>query len=217
MSKSFTLEDMIACYATGVFPMSEDRDDPRLFLVDPEERGIFPLDHFHIPRRLRRTLRTTSFQVRIDTAFDQVVHLCAEADEGREETWINHPLESLYSALFSRGLAHSVEVWGGQDLVGGLYGVCLNGAFFGESMFSRVTDASKIALCHLVARLKVGGYSLLDAQFHTDHLAQFGLIAISREDYRTRLHQALAIEADFYALGPQADGEGVLHVINQAS
>lgn len=217
MSKSFTLEDMIACYATGVFPMSEDRDDPRLFLVDPEERGIFPLDHFYIPRRLRRTLRTTSFQVRIDTAFDQVVHLCAEADEGREETWINHPLESLYSALFSRGLAHSVEVWDGQDLVGGLYGVCLNGAFFGESMFSRVTDASKIALCHLVARLKVGGYSLLDAQFHTDHLAQFGLIAISREDYRTRLHQALAIEADFYALGPQADGEGVLHVINQAS
>jgi leucyl/phenylalanyl-tRNA--protein transferase len=214
--KSFTLEDLIACYQRGVFPMAEARGDDRVFLVDPERRGVLPLDRFHMPRRLARTVRSGRFQIRIDSAFRQVVGLCAEATSERPETWISRPIQELYTALHLRGLAHSVECWRDGRLAGGLYGVSLGAAFFGESMFSTERDGSKVALAHLVTRLQVGGYRLLDAQFMTEHLAQFGAEEISRPEYLRRLERALAHAADFYrlpAFAPrealvQAGGEG---------
>ncbi|MFT3998182.1 MAG: leucyl/phenylalanyl-tRNA--protein transferase [Asticcacaulis sp.] len=215
--QEFTLDDLIQCYRTGIFPMSDARDDEYLFLVDPPLRGILPLDGFHVPSRLARTVRNTSFTVKVDTAFTQVIELCAESAADRESTWISHSIQELYEALFARGLAHSVEVWDGPRLVGGLYGVALNGAFFGESMVSRATDASKIALVHLVARLKAGGYRLLDCQFLTDHLSQFGVIEIPKDDYRVRLTDALTVEGDFYLLSATVTGSGVLQAITQTS
>ena len=157
MNDSFTARDLLACYARGVFPMADAREDNRVFLIDPERRGVIPLESFHVSRRLARTARRDPFEVRIDSAFPEVVELCAEAAPGRTETWINHPIERLYGELHRLGFAHSVECWRGNELLGGLYGVSLKGAFFGESMFSRATDASKIALIHLVARLIAGG------------------------------------------------------------
>ena len=194
---SFGVEDLIACYARGVFPMAEDRDDPRMFLVDPELRGVLPLDRLHVPRRLARTVRADLFEVRTDTTFAGVVRACATPTPGRTTTWINASIEYLYGELFERGLAHSVECWVDGALVGGLYGVSLGGAFFGESMFSTRRDASKVALVHLAARLKVGGYSLLDTQFLTDHLSQFGVEEITRATYRRRLAAALRLTGDF--------------------
>ena len=188
---------LLQAYAAGVFPMAESADDPELFWVDPRHRGVFPLDAFHVPRRLRRVLRRGDIAVRCDTAFEAVMRGCAEAGETRPTTWINDEIVQLYTALFERGAAHSVECWlvgdGHPDgeLVGGLYGVSLGAAFFGESMFSRVTDASKVALVHLVARLRLGGYRLLDTQFLTPHLAQFGCIEISRARYHRLLADAL--------------------------
>ncbi len=161
-------------YADGVFPMGETRDDPRIFLVEPDQRGVIPLDRFHIPTRLRRTVRSEPFVVRVDTAFADVLDACAATGTGREDTWINGPIRRLYLELFAGGHAHCIECWRDERLVGGLYGVTLGGAFFGESMFSRERDASKVALVHLVARLKLGGWTLLDTQFLTGHLAQFG-------------------------------------------
>ncbi|MBE7219044.1 MAG: leucyl/phenylalanyl-tRNA--protein transferase, partial [Caulobacteraceae bacterium] len=197
---AFTADDLLACYRAGVFPMGEARDDPRVFLVEPEKRGVFPLDRFHVPARLARTLRTDPFEVRVDTAFAQVVALCAEAAADREETWINGPIRRLYGELHARGFAHSVECWRDGALAGGLYGVRIAGAFFGESMVSRATDASKVALAHLVARLRFGGFTLLDAQFQTPHLARFGAEEIAQAAYLARLRRALTItEADFYA------------------
>jgi leucyl/phenylalanyl-tRNA---protein transferase len=203
---SFGVDDLIACYRRGVFPMAEARDDPRIFLVDPEHRGVIPLDRFHISRRLARTVRSDRFEVRIDTAFRDVVQACAKPAPGRTSTWINPGIEQLYGELHARGFAHSVECWREGWMVGGLYGVSLGGAFFGESMFSTEREASKVALVHLVARLKVGGYALLDAQFLTDHLTQFGAEEISRAAYRKRLAQALAREGDFYSLPQVAVG-----------
>ncbi|WP_256375858.1 leucyl/phenylalanyl-tRNA--protein transferase [Caulobacter sp. S45] len=216
----FTAEELIACYKRGVFPMAEARDDPRVFLIDPEERGVIPLDGFHTPRRLARTVRAEPFDMRVDTAFEAVIDGCSAQAEDRPETWINDAIRHLYRELFARGQAHTVECWQGERLVGGLYGVSLGGAFFGESMFSLERDASKVALVHLVGRLIVGGYKLLDAQFMTEHLAQFGALEIPRADYRRRLLEALVAPADFYKLAPAgvgAAGEGVLQAITQRS
>ena len=205
---SFGVEDLIACYARGVFPMADARDDPRMFLVDPELRGVLPLNQLHVPRRLARTVRADLYEVRTDTAFAAVVQACAAPTPGRTTTWINASIEYLYGELFERGLAHSVECWADGALVGGLYGVSLGGAFFGESMFSTRRDASKVALVHLAARLKVGGYSLLDTQFLTDHLSQFGVEEISRAAYRRRLAAALRLTADFGRLDQVLAGAG---------
>ncbi len=200
-----------------VITMADSRDDPAVRLIDPELRGVIPLETFHLSRRLARTVRSDRFEVRIDTAFSQVVAACAAPAPDRLETWISKGIEYLYAELFARGQAHSVECWRGNALAGGLYGVALGGAFFGESMFSRETDASKVALIHLVGRLKVGGYALLDAQFMTDHLTQFGAEEIARREYRRRLATALPLDADFYRLEPYAPGQAVLQAISQRS
>ena len=216
----FDASDLLDCYARGVFPMADAPEDARVFLIDPERRGVIPLDRFHVPRRLARTVRGDPFEVRVDTAFHEVVLACAAAGPGRTETWINRPIEQLYVELHAHGFAHSVECWSEGRLVGGLYGVSLRGAFFGESMFSRMRDASKVALTHLVARLIAGGYMLLDAQFMTEHLAQFGAEEIERLEYHRRLGRALAAEGDFYALGGAAEavpGRLALQLITQAS
>lgn len=212
----FTLDDLIDCYRTGIFPMSDARDDDYLFLVDPPMRGVLPLDGFHIPSRLARTVRKDAYTIRIDTAFSQIIELCAEEAMNRTSTWISHSIQALYQALFARGLAHSVEVWSKGDdsqLLGGLYGVSIGGAFFGESMVSRERDVSKIALVHLVARLKAGGFSLLDCQFQTDHLSQFGVIELPKADYLVRLAQAIDLKGDFYDLPRTASGRDVMDIL----
>ena len=193
-----TVETLLRAYAVGLFPMAERRDDTQLYWIDPEKRGILPLDTFHIPRRLRRTVRSGRFDIRCDTAFEAVIRGCAAPAHGRPETWINTQIVDLYTELFEMGRAHSVEAWLEGELVGGLYGVSLGGAFFGESMFSTVTDASKVALIHLVARLRKGGYRLLDTQFVTRHLSQFGAVEIPRVGYRHILAAALDVNAVFY-------------------
>jgi len=213
----FDARDLLACYARGVFPMADARDDDRVFLIDPDERGVLPLTGFHLPRRLARTVRADSFEVRIDTAFARVVRACADSTPERRETWINGPIERLYGELHELGYAHSVECWQGGALAGGLYGVALHGAFFGESMFSRVRDASKVALAHLVARLIAGGYVLLDCQFMTEHLARFGAEPVPRAEYQRRLGRALGVEGNFTALPAATTGAVVLQVISQAS
>jgi leucyl/phenylalanyl-tRNA---protein transferase len=190
-----TPDILLRAYAEGLFPMAERRDDPNLYWVSPEKRGIFPLDAFHVPKRLARTIRSNKFAVTADAAFADVMRACAVPSKGREETWINDEILHLYSALHASGHSHSLECWRDKKLVGGLYGVQLGGAFFGESMFSRETDASKVALAHLVARLKRGGFTLLDAQFLTDHLARFGAIEISRKKYLAILGKAIATPA----------------------
>ena len=195
-----SLEDLLKAYALGYFPMADARDDPRLFWVAPEWRGVLPLDSVHIPRRLKRTIRQDVYQVRVDTAFRAVMENCAAERENRRETWINTPILELYTGLHEMGFAHSVECWDGERLVGGLYGVALGGAFFGESMFTLATDASKVALIHLVGRLKAGGFALLDTQFHTDHLGQFGVVEIAKDDYLEQLEEAVYASADFYSL-----------------
>lgn len=188
---------LLGAYASGIFPMAESRHDPDLYWIDPDVRGIIPLDRFHIPRRLRKTVRATPFEIRCNDDFIGTVRGCAEPQGDRPETWINDEIEQLYNALHEMGFAHSVECWHDGELVGGLYGVSLGGAFFGESMFSRARDASKVALCHLAARLDAAGFVLLDSQFVTDHLIQFGAIEIERSDYKQRLAAALKVNADF--------------------
>ena len=186
-------ERLLSAYAAGVFPMAESRDDPRLFLMDPERRGIFELDRFHISRSLARQIRKEAFAVRVNTAFGAVVEACAD----RPQTWINEPLFDFYAALRRMGIAHSLEVWMEGELAGGVFGITLGGAFFGESMFSRRTNASKIALAYLVDRLREGGFTLFDTQFITPHLASLGAVEIPRAEYRRRLKRALARPADF--------------------
>jgi leucyl/phenylalanyl-tRNA---protein transferase len=190
-----TPELLLRAYAIGIFPMAEDAEDPDVFWVDPERRGILPLEAFHVPKRLRRTIKQDRFEIRVDSAFELVMRGCAEPNPERPTTWINERILALYGALFRLGHAHSVETWREGALVGGLYGVRLGAAFFGESMFSRAPDASKVALVHLVARLKLGGFKLCDTQFVTRHLAQFGAIEIPRAAYRRRLAAALRTEA----------------------
>lgn len=192
-----TAEILLRAYAAGIFPMAETSDDPTLYWVDPDMRGILPLDSFHLPKKLRRIIRRGDFRVTSDQAFEDVIRLCAEPTEDRPDTWINEEIVRLYSDLFAINCAHSVECWDGTELVGGLYGVSLGSAFFGESMFSRRTDASKVALAHLVARLRAGGYSLLDTQFVTSHLARFGVIEIPRRNYLKMLGNAMERRASF--------------------
>ena len=198
-----TAEMLLRAYAIGIFPMAEARNDPELYWIDPEARGIIPLDSFHVSRSLKKTVRSGPFTVSCDTCFERVVEACAAPAPGRRQTWINQTIFDLCCQLFRMGHAHSVETWQDGRLVGGLYGISLGGAFFGESMFSNETDASKIALVHLVARLRVGNYGLLDTQFVTKHLSGFGALEIPRDDYRKRLTGALARRAQFYCELPE--------------
>ena len=188
---------LLRAYAAGIFPMAESADDPELFWIDPEERGVLPLDGFHLSHRLRRTLRADAFTIDADRDFAAVIRGCAAATADRPKTWINDEIIEVYSALHQQGFAHSIEARQGDALVGGLYGVSIGGAFFGESMFSRASGASQIALAHLVARLKLGGYQLLDTQFVTPHLERFGTIEMPRALYHRRLEAALAVSAYF--------------------
>lgn len=190
-----TPELLLGAYAEGIFPMAEDRHDTKLFWVDPEERGVLPLDAFHIPKRLARRIRRDEFQFSLNCAFTEVIRSCATPARGRQSTWISARIEELYTALHERANAHSIECWREGQLVGGLYGVSLGAGFFGESMFSRETDASKAALVFLVGTLKHFNFKLLDTQFITDHLVQFGAIEIPREDYRKILNDAVYSES----------------------
>ncbi len=190
-----TPEILLRAYAEGLFPMAERRGDPVLYWVSPEKRGILPLDEFHVPHRLARTVRSRRFTVTADRAFRDVMLACAAPAPGREESWINGEILRLYTALHVGGHAHSIECWRDDELVGGLYGVRLGAAFFGESMFSRQRDASKVALVHLVDALQRGGFVLLDTQFLTAHLAQFGAVEIPRAQYLALLNTALGREA----------------------
>ena len=203
-----TPELLLSAYAVGMFPMANDFHDPTIHWIEPRRRGVLPLDEFHLPRSLRKTLRRGLFELRVSTAFDEVIRACAASTFDRPRTWLNEELIEAYGELHRRGSAHSVETWLDGQLVGGLYGVTLGAAFFGESMFSRVTDASKVALVELVARLRAGGYLLLDTQFITRHLEQFGTVEVSRADYRQRLRRALGVEAVF-PLDPQPFWGGV--------
>jgi len=214
-----TPQVLLKAYACGIFPMSDSANDPGLYWIEPEQRGVFPLDAFHVPRRLARTMRQGTFEIRIDTDFDGVISGCAGhfTSPYRDKTWINDRIRKLYRQLFDLGHCHTVETWQDGRLVGGLYGVRLRGAFFGESMFSHVTDASKVALVHLVARLKAGGFTLLDAQFTTEHLAQFGVIEIDRPEYHRRLEAALQVEGDFYGLDGRGTVDEVLQLASQTS
>jgi leucyl/phenylalanyl-tRNA--protein transferase len=198
-----TAEVLLRAYAVGIFPMAESADDPSLHWIEPELRGILPLDEFHVPRRLARTVKSDRFEVRVDSDFDAVIAACAAPAEGRRKTWINSRIRRLYGDLHHAGHCHSIEAWLDGELVGGLYGLKLGAAFFGESMFSRATDASKVALVHLVARLKAGGYRLLDTQFITDHLAQFGAIEIPRARYQVELENALREPGGNFAVWPK--------------
>ena len=195
-----TPEVLLKAYACGIFPMAESADDPALFWIEPEKRGVIPLDRFHMPSRLARTVRSDCFTVTVDRDFDAVLDGCAQPWPGRPRTWINTRIRLLYRRLYERRHCHSLEVYQDDALVGGLYGVTLGRAFFGESMFHRARDASKVALVHLVARLKAGGFRLLDTQFVTDHLKTFGAIEVPRRQYHKLLEAALSGEGDFAAL-----------------
>ena len=201
---------LLRAYAIGIFPMAEARNDPELYWIDPEARGIIPLDAFHISRSLKKTVRHGPFTVTCDSKFEEVVEACAAPAPGRRQTWINQTIFDLCFQLFRMGHAHSVETWQDGKLVGGLYGISLGGAFFGESMFSTATDASKVALVHLVARLRAGNYGLLDTQFVTKHLSGFGALEIPRDDYKKRLTAALARQAVFAPELPEGALETLL-------
>jgi leucyl/phenylalanyl-tRNA--protein transferase len=210
-------ELLLRAYAVGIFPMAESRNDREIHWIDPDYRGVLPLDDIHVPRKLRQVLRRGAFELRCDTAFAEVIRGCASPAPGRRDTWISPTIEKLYCDLHEMGFAHSVECWRDSVLVGGLYGVSLGGAFFGESMFSRTANASKVALVHLVARLVKGGYSLLDTQFETPHLRQFGVVEIRREDYRIRLQTAVRETAQFPSELTEAELEAFLQSITQTS
>jgi leucyl/phenylalanyl-tRNA---protein transferase len=208
-----TPQVLLKAYTCGIFPMAESADDPALYWIEPQHRGILPLETVHVPRRLARTLRTTDLAIKIDTDIEGVIEGCAASRPGRRSTWINERIHNLYRDLFELGHCHTVEVWDKGTLVGGLYGVALNGAFFGESMFSYERDASKIALMHLSARLAYGGFKLLDTQFVTDHLRQFGTIELNREEFHRLLETALDVDADFARLPQDASPEMVLSIL----
>ena len=209
---AFSPETLIKAYSLGVFPMADSADSREIKFYDPDVRALIPLawqegarHEFHLPRRLARTVRQRRFTVTVDRDFPAVIDECAALGGGRTETWINRDIRQLYIALHRLGFAHSIEVWHDQTLVGGLYGVALRAAFFGESMFSRQTDASKVALVHLVARLRTGGFHLLDAQFTNDHLRQFGIHEVSRDQFQQRLQRALGAAADLQLDTPSDD------------
>ncbi len=213
-----TPEVLLKAYACGIFPMAEGAEGPALYWIEPEMRGIIPLDRFHLPGRLARTVRSDRFTVMVNRDFDGVLDGCAEPKPDRGRTWINARIRRIYRALFERGDCHTVEVYDGDALVGGLYGVSLGRAFFGESMFHRATDASKIALVHLVARLKAGNYRLLDTQFATPHLAIFGAVEVPKRRYHRLLEEAVIGHADFAALPVDRaiSGEEALAIVKGA-
>ncbi len=217
IAMEITPQVLLKAYSCGIFPMAESADNPVLYWIEPQQRGILPLDQVHIPRRLQRTILNSSFQVRFDTEFDGVIDGCAASRKGRRSTWINSRIRELYGELFKLGFCHTAEVWDGEELVGGLYGVALGGAFFGESMFSRARDASKIALVYLTARLISGGFELLDTQFVTDHLRQFGTVEVDRDAFHRELEHALHTKADFYHLPVNTSAGRVLQIIEDAS
>jgi leucyl/phenylalanyl-tRNA---protein transferase len=208
-----TPQVLLKAYSCGIFPMAESADDPALYWIEPQARGILPLETVHVPRRLGKTIRQGAFEVRINSDFGAVVDGCAASKAGRRSTWINARIRSLYGALFAQGYCHTVETWRNGTIVGGLYGVALGGAFFGESMFSTERDASKVALVYLCARLAYGGFTLLDTQFVTDHLRQFGTIEVERQEFHQLLEPALALEADFHALPCGAPPDRILSVL----
>ncbi len=211
-----TPEVLLKAYACGIFPMAESADDPALYWIEPQTRGILPLDEVHVPKRLVRTIRSERFEVRTDTDFAGVIDGCAGSRPGRRSTWINGRIRHLYGALFELGHCHTIESWHDGRLVGGLYGVAIGGAFFGESMFSTETDASKVALVYLVARLLRGGFTLLDTQFVTDHLRQFGTIELDKTAFHLELEDALSRRADFRTLDVAAGPDEVLAIIRGA-
>ena len=204
-----TPQVLLKAYSCGIFPMAESADDPALYWIEPQHRGVLPLGNVHFSKRLLRTVRTTSWSVKIDTNYDAVIDGCSAPRPGRTSTWINKRIRNLYRELFQRGACHTVEVWNGERLVGGLYGVALKGAFFGESMFSFERDASKIALVHLTARLVTGGFVLLDTQFTTEHLRQFGTVELERDAFQSELEKALGVEGRFDALPVAVSGEDI--------
>jgi leucyl/phenylalanyl-tRNA--protein transferase len=210
-----TPQVLLKAYSCGIFPMAESADDPALYWIEPQHRGVLPLDQVHFSKRLLRTVRTTPLTVKIDTSYDAVIDGCSAPRPGRTTTWINKRIRNLYRELFQRGACHTVEVWNGERLVGGLYGVALKGAFFGESMFSFERDASKIALVHLVARLVTGGFQLLDTQFTTEHLRQFGTVELEREVFQAELEKALEVEGRFDALPIDVSGDEVVALFAQ--
>jgi leucyl/phenylalanyl-tRNA---protein transferase len=214
---ALTPQMLLRAYALGVFPMAEGRDDPEIYWIDPEVRGILPLENFHLPRRLRRTIRQQPFEIRCDSDFEGVINGCAAPGPGRHDTWINNQIFHLNRQLFQMGFAHTVECWRDGSLVGGLYGISVGGAFFGESMFSVERDASKVALVHLVIRLKLGGFLLLDTQFVTPHLQRFGAMEISRAEYRQRLARAIAVPARFQGVVSEEVVAGFLQSMTQTS
>jgi leucyl/phenylalanyl-tRNA---protein transferase len=216
-SFEITPQVLLKAYACGIFPMAESADDPGLFWVEPEMRGVIPLDGFHIPRSLRKTIKRERFEVRIDHDFEAVIDACAEATSDRPKTWINRRIRNLYCDLHAIGHCHSVECWAEGELKGGLYGVKLGAAFFGESMFSRETDASKVALVHLVHRLRCGGFELLDTQFTTDHLTRFGAIDVPRRKYAGMLEKAVSGNADFHPYWGGATSDSILQFFSQTS
>lgn len=208
---------LLKAYACGIFPMAESADDPTLYWIEPEARGILPLDAVHVPRKLARIIRQEKFEIRIDTDFRGVIRGCAEAKPGRASTWINRPITNLYAEMFDLGYCHTVETWRDGQLVGGLYGVHLNGAFFGESMFSREREASKVALIYLVARLIYGGFQLLDTQFVTKHLMQFGALEITKAEFHEHLCAALEYHCDFREMPVDHPPSGILQLVSQTS
>jgi leucyl/phenylalanyl-tRNA--protein transferase len=208
-----TPQVLLKAYACGIFPMAESAEDPALYWIEPQQRGILLLDQMHVPRRLARTIRSGQFEVKVDSNFEGVISGCAASRPGRRTTWINSKIRSLYRDLFKSGHCHTVETWQDGKLVGGLYGVALNGAFFGESMFSTARDASKVALVYLCARLIHGRFTLLDTQFVTEHLKQFGTVEIDRAEFHEKLEKALAQQADFLALPKDAGPDAILDTI----
>ena len=211
-----TPQVLLKAYSCGIFPMAESADDPALYWIEPQQRGILPLESVHVPRRLARSIRGAPYEIRIDTDFDGVLEGCAASRPGRRSTWINARIRRLYRELFDLGHCHTVEVWADGKLSGGLYGVALGGAFFGESMFSTVRDASKIALVYLCARLIAGGFVLLDTQFVTDHLRQFGTIEMDRDEFQQHLEVALDADGDFLRLDATAEPETILRLVGVA-
>ncbi len=213
MPEEITAHLLLNAYANGIFPMSESRDDPELFWVDPRMRGVLPLDDFHISKSLRKHIRRGGFDVTLNRDFEGVLDGCAD----REDTWINDTIRRLYCELHAAGFAHSIEVWSDGALIGGAYGVSLGGAFFGESMFSRQVNASKVALAFLTTHLTRCGFTLLDTQFITDHLASLGAVEIPRAEYHRRLQAALDADADFLAYSDAPDTGSVLQRSTQTS
>ncbi len=216
-ASSIATEDLLKAYTLGYFPMARSRNDAHAVWVLPDERGLILLDKPHVPKKLARQLKSAPFEIRIDTAFSEVIAACAKATKARPDTWINDAIIEAYSELHFQGRAHSVECWRNGKLVGGLYGVVMGAAFCGESMFSRETNASKIAMLHLMARLKIGGFHFIDAQFYNEHLVQFGLIGVPDAEYQLILARALRAKADFFAAPAQLDATSVLQSITQTS